>query len=178
MTEGKSPVMNDRFRVLFIYPNTMMATLVPIHISLLSSCLKDRGIEASLFDSTFYKTEDINFELKKVELLQIKPFSYEEKGIALNYDDINEALRKKIHDFRPDLIAITLVEDTAELAFSMLEGIRDLKVPVIAGGVYVSFSPEEVISLDTVDMICIGEGEGALVELCERMARGEDYTSI
>ena len=170
--------MTKPFRVLFIYPNTMMATLVPIHISLLSACLKEKGIEVSLFDSTFYKTEDINFELKKVELLQIKPFNYEEKGIILNYEDINESLREKILEFQPDLIAITLVEDTSELAFSMLEGILDLNVPVIAGGVYVSFSPDEVISLDSVDMVCIGEGEGALVELCEKMATGEDHSSI
>lgn len=34
---------NKDFKVLFIYPNMMMATLVPINLSLLSSCLKSSG---------------------------------------------------------------------------------------------------------------------------------------
>ncbi len=70
------------FRVLFIYPNTMMATLVPIHISQLSSCLKNIGVQADLFDTTYYHTEEISFEQKKVELLQIKPFDWSKKEVG------------------------------------------------------------------------------------------------
>ena len=56
--------LKEKFRVLFIYPNTMMATLVPIHLSVLSSCLKEKGFETDLFDTTYYKTEEISFEEK------------------------------------------------------------------------------------------------------------------
>lgn len=50
------------FKVLFIYPNTMMATLVPASISILYPCLKAFGIKVELFDTTFYKTEEKSFE--------------------------------------------------------------------------------------------------------------------
>lgn len=170
--------MKDNFRVLFIYPNTMMATLVPIHISLLSSCLKEKGVKVDLFDTTYYETEDISFEQKKVELLQIKPFDWREKGVDFKKTDIHEDLAKKVVDFKPDLIGITIVEDTCDLALSLLESIKEFNIPVIAGGVFVSFSPEEVITNETVDMVCIGEGEEALVELCEKMHRGEDYLTV
>lgn len=170
--------MKDNFKVLLIYPNTMMATLVPIHISLLSSCLKEKGVQVDLFDTTYYETEEISFEQKKVELLQVKPFNWSEKGVDFKKTDIHEDLAKKIVDFKPDLIGITIVEDTYDLALSLLESIKEFDIPVIAGGVFVTFSPDEVIANDTVDMICIGEGEEALVELCEKMSEDEDYSTI
>lgn len=169
---------DKRFKILFIYPNTMMATLVPIHLALLSASLKASSFQTSLFDTTYYKTEDINFEEKKVELLQIKPFNLAEKGVDFKKTDIYEDLAKKVSDFKPDLIGITIVEDTYELALSLLESIKGLDTPVIAGGVFVTFSPEEVINNDVVDMVCVGEGEEALVELCEKMSQSEDYSTV
>ncbi len=170
--------MKDSFKVLFIYPNTMMATLVPIHISLLYACLKERGFQVDLFDTTYYQTEEISFEQKKVELLQVKPFNLGEKGVEFRKSDIYKDLASKVMDFKPDLIGITMVEDTYSLALSLLDSIKEFNIPVISGGVFVSFSPDDVIARETVDMICIGEGEDALVELCEKMYRGEDYSAV
>jgi len=165
-------------KVLFLYPNTEMATLVPINLSLLAPCLKQAGFEVELFDTTYYKWEEINFEQKKVDLLQLKPFSYKEKGVDYKDTDMYEDLRRQVNDFHPDLIAITLVEDTFDLGMSLLAAIRDYGAPVIAGGVFVTFSAEDVIANDDVDIVCIGEGEDALVELCEKMQRKEDYSSV
>lgn len=171
--------MEERnFKVLFIYPNTQMATLVPINISLLSSCLKERGFSCDLFDTTFYKTEDISFEEKKVELLQVKPFNWEERGVFYLSSDIFEDLKKKVKDYKPDLIAITLVEDTFELGMSLLDSIKEYNAPVIAGGVFVTFSSDIVMRNKNVDMVCVGEGEYALVELCERINNKQPYTDI
>lgn len=155
-----------------------MATLVPIHLSLLSAFLKSKSFQVDLFDTTYYRTEEMNFEQKKVELLQIKPFSLADRGVELKKSDIYGDLIKKVSNFKPDLIGITIVEDTYSLALSLLDSIKDFDIPVIAGGVFVTFSPEEVISNETVDMICVGEGEEALAELCAKMSRGEDYTAI
>lgn len=155
-----------------------MATLVPINISLLSSCLREQGFSYDLFDTTFYKTEEISFEDKKVELLQIKPFSWEASGVFYLSSDIFKDLEKKVKDYKPDLIAITLVEDTFELGMSLLDSIKEYNALVIAGGVFVTFSPDIVIRNKNVDMICVGEGEEALVELCERMNGKRPYTDI
>lgn len=170
--------MSERFKILFIYPNTEMATLVPINLSLLAPCLQQKGFEVELFDTTYYKWEDINFEQKKVDLLQLKPFSYKDKGVVYKETDMYEDLARKVDEYKPDLIAITLVEDTFELGMSLLNAIKDYQAPVIAGGVFVTFSADDVIANENVDMVCIGEGEEALVELCEKMCRKEDYTSV
>jgi len=165
-------------KVLFIYPNTMMATLVPINLSLLSACLKRENFEVEVFDTTFYKTEDISFEQKRVELLQIKPFNYAEKGINFKETDIYEDLTKKIEAFQPDLIGITIVEDTWDLAQSLLEKIGEFDIPVAAGGVFVTFSPEEVLANKNIDMVCLGEGEEAIIELCQRISKKENYSNV
>ncbi len=166
------------FKVLFIYPNTEMATLVPINLSLLAPCLKQKGFDVKLFDTTYYNWEETNFEQKKVDLLQLRPFSYKEKGVFYKESDMYEDLAAMVESYRPDLIAITLVEDTYDLGKSLLAAIKDYSAPVIAGGVFVTFSPEEVIGQEHIDMICIGEGEDALVELCERLSAGDDYSSV
>src|SRR5262249_28379069 len=31
---------------------------------------------------------------------------------------------------------------------------------------------------EAIDIVCVGEGEGAIVELCERLASGDDYYDI
>jgi radical SAM superfamily enzyme YgiQ (UPF0313 family) len=170
--------LNNNFKVLFIYPNTEMATLVPLNISLLSANLKHKNIEVELFDSTYYKWEEISFEQKKVELLQLKPFSYAGHGVQYIETDMYADLALKVRTFSPDLIAITLVEDTFDLGMSLLAAISDYDAPVIAGGVFVTFSADEVISNPNVDMVCIGEGEEALLELCQKMSRKEDYSTI
>ncbi|MAF85425.1 MAG: radical SAM protein [Dehalococcoidales bacterium] len=166
------------FKVLFIYPNTMMATLVPISLSILYPCLKSSGFQVELFDTTYYRTEEISFEQKKVELLQVKEFRLEEKDISYIESDVYADLVKKVETYKPNLIAVTIVEDVFPLALSLLDSIKQFDIPVIAGGVFVTLSPEEVICQKNIDMICIGEGEEPLVELCEKMYRGEDYTNI
>jgi radical SAM superfamily enzyme YgiQ (UPF0313 family) len=170
--------MSKEFKVLLIYPNTMMATLLPMHVSTLSACLKDRGFDVKLFDTTFYKTEEKSFEEKKVELLQLKRFNLSDKGVQFKQTDIYDDLKKMVNEYKPDLIGITLVEDTYSLGMSLLKSIEDSNIFVIAGGVFVNFDAEKIISNELIDSICIGEGEGALVELADAMSRGQDYSQI
>ncbi len=170
--------MRKDFRVLLIYPNTMMATLLPLHVSTLSACLKEKGFDVKLFDTTYYRTEEKSFEQKKVELLQIKKFSLEDGGIKFKSTDIYEDLNKLVEEYKPDLIGITMVEDTYKLGISLLKSIREARIPVIAGGVFVNFYADELIKDESIDMVCLGEGEEALVELCRAMSDNMDYTHI
>ncbi|MBQ7647285.1 MAG: radical SAM protein [Clostridia bacterium] len=49
---------------------------------------------------------------------------------------------------------------------------------IICGSYHVTLVPDEVIAVDEVDAVCIGEGEYAELELCDKMSAGEDYTDI
>ena len=49
---------------------------------------------------------------------------------------------------------------------------------IIVGGVHPTLNPEEVIVADGIDAICLGEGEEALVELCDKLEKDQDITNI
>ena len=51
-------------------------------------------------------------------------------------------------------------------------------VPVIAGGLHPTFSPEEVLASDGFDWVCLGEGEGALLDLVTALEAGQPTDRI
>ena len=150
-------MQGNKFKVLLIYPNCMMMNLLPSSIASLSAYLKHNGIEVELFDTTFYQTEEESFDDKKVKLLQVKPFDL---GVEIKSEkEMYEDLMGMVNDYKPDLIGISLVEDTIPLGLKLLESVREYDCPVIAGGVGITFSPE-LLQEEDVDFICMGEKRG------------------
>lgn len=49
---------------------------------------------------------------------------------------------------------------------------------IICGGYHCTLVPGEVLAVDGVDAVCIGDGEYAELELCDKMSAGEDYTNV
>jgi radical SAM superfamily enzyme YgiQ (UPF0313 family) len=166
------------FRVLFIYPNIQMSALAPQSIGYLSAVLKRAGFTVNLFDSTFYTTSlttDTNQE--KVHLSIVKPFSWKDRNIEPKTTEMIEDFRKKVDEFQPDLIAVSVVENTWFIADAMM-GALDDDIPTIVGGVFATYAPEIVIRHPKVDYLCRGDGELPLLELCQAMAQGDDTTGL
>jgi len=168
----------NNFKVLLVQVNSMMENLIPVNLSLLSACLKERGFTVSLFDTTWYRTSDVAADEKRVEDLQIRPFNLKEYGIGFKDGDVYEDFRKKIIEFKPDLIALSLVEPTFYLGIKLLEKVKDLDIPNIIGGVHAIMDPEGVIGSRVVDMVCTGEGERLICRLCEHMQQKKDLSGI
>ena len=168
----------DTFRVLLVYPNLQMVNLLPSNISILSACLRERGYGVSLFDTTLYPVEEQSIDQRRVEYLQVRPFDLERYGIRYRETDVFSDFVEKVRSFRPDLIAVTMVEDTFPLALRLIRSLGKREVPVIAGGVHVLLNPEAILRRPEIDMICFGEGEEALPEVCERLAGGGDPAGI
>jgi len=86
----------------------------------------------------------------------------------------------RLKQSNPDLVAISsctnMMPYSRELAFWAKQASD--KIPVICGGVHSTLCPEESISFDSFDMICLGEGEEALLELCDRLEKAADITAI
>lgn len=166
------------FRVLLVFANKMMENLIPINMSVLSAVLKQHGFEVKLFDTTYYRTEDKSTDETRVDILQLRRFDLSQYGIHYKDTDVHRDFRRIVMEYKPDLVGLCVVEDTCKLGFSLLKSIKDLDVPIIVGGVYAILCPEEVIAEDVVDMVCIGEGEEVMVELCERMKHNRDYITV
>ena len=169
-------MIND-FRVLFLYPNLMLQTMFPQAITCFSSLLKERGYRVDIFDTTFYETEDVTSDEHRINNLQVKPYDVKKHRETLRpLENMLPDLRAKVESFQPDLIAVSALEDTFSLGVTLLEGIRDYRIPNLVGGVFPTFAPEKALREKAVDMICVGEGEGALLDLCEALSKGRDHT--
>ncbi|MEE9514779.1 MAG: radical SAM protein [Candidatus Brocadiales bacterium] len=170
--------MKKDFKVLLVNCNTMMDTLITAGISILAACLKKEGIEVRLFDTTFYKTVDRTGDEARALTLQVKKTDFKELGIIPKETDVIEDFEKVVEEFRPDLIGLSCIEVTYKLGVEMLQAVRHTGIPTLVGGVYATFSPHIVIKEDCVDMVCVGEGELALTELCKKMRDGADITNV
>ncbi|MFH1593993.1 MAG: radical SAM protein [Candidatus Omnitrophota bacterium] len=165
-------------KVLLVLANSFLDNLIPLGISLLAGCLKQAGHEVRLFDTTFYKTRERTGDDARVATLQVKYTDFAALGIFPKETEITSDFKKLIREFEPDLIAVSVVESTYLIGLQLLDAIKGCGIPTIMGGVHVTFSPDEVIKEEAVDMICVGEGERALLELAERLRHGKAYEDI
>jgi len=168
-----------KFRVLFVYPNLMLQTTFPLAFAIFSAILKKNGFEVDVFDTTFYRTEEISSDERRVENLQLARFN-----LGADFENLPEKeqmltdLRKKVEAYQPNLIAFSVLEDLYTMAQELLAATRHLGIPTVAGGLFPTFAPEQVLANDGIDMICIGEGEETLLELCTKMRDNADYTNV
>ena len=183
-------------KVLFIYPNTFGMNMLPPAIAIFSSILKSKGHKIQIFDTTYYavdfsidthgsktvKHTTSTGEKSKMDNLHVLPFDMGKRGIKLKTTDWKNDFEKQLEEFRPDLIAISSTEDMWELGMQILEEAKNYKIknniPVLAGGVFPTFAPEICIKEELVDLVCVGEGENALIDLCSKIENNEDYSDV
>ena len=101
------------------------------------------------------------------------------KAPHLAWMNRHEALLERAKAFNPDLIAMGALTNLWPFASKMAEKLKQtLGKPILVGGHHAQAIPDYVLANPNVDMACIGEGEIAMAELCNRMERGEDFTDI
>lgn len=167
------------FKILFIYPNLRGMNMLPPAIALFSSMAKSNGFKVKLFDTTYYETvSSFDSDKEKEKNLAVRPFDMSERGIALKTTDPFLDLEKMVNSFQPNLIAMSLTEDLFPLGLRLLQHIDKYKVLTVVGGVFPTFAPHKIIRHKEIDIVCVGEGEDAFLELCKRLREGKDYTDI
>lgn len=76
-----------------------------------------------------------------------------------------------------DIVAFSLTTNYFYKVSELSRVIREkLSVPVVWGGVHPTIYPREC--LEYADYVCVGEGEDALVELADRVEKGETPTDV
>ena len=156
----------------------MAHLLIPAGISILSAVLKRAGIDTRVFDTTLYRPKDKSFDDIRLELLQLKRFKLEDSGVLYKESDMMEDFRNLLDEYDPDLLGVSLLEDTFPIGIPMMREAHRRGIPVIAGGIMATFAPEVVAKEESVDIVCVGEGENALLELVRRMAEGKSLDTI
>jgi len=150
-------------RVLLVFPNrTSWFGESPLGILYLSAVLEKNGHGTDLFDLTSYPT------------YSKEDFIYTKKENAVAKD-----FKKKIETFKPDLIGFSVISTNYNLAITLSNAVKNnFEIPIVFGGPHPTVDPEATISERSVDFICVGEGELALLELVNKMADGEDLSDV
>jgi anaerobic magnesium-protoporphyrin IX monomethyl ester cyclase len=175
------------FRILLFYPNLHMSALMPQSIGIFTSLFKREGYTLDLFDCTHYQDIDeinlgrnTNDESKKNK--RVHAYDNEEwfKKTGKPKTGIKEDFVKKVQEFRPDLILVSVLESTYNLSIELLNAVplRDKKYKTLFGGVFATYAAEKVIKDNNVDYICRGEGEGAIIEMCNQLISGGRIDNI
>ena len=60
----------------------------------------------------------------------------------------------------------------------MIDETRDLGIKNIFGGVFPTFAPDLAMTYPNVDMVCVGEGENAMIDLANSISNGDDYSNV
>jgi len=86
---------------------------------------------------------------------------------------------KKIEELQPDVIAFSVLTGSYKWAIERATFLKaKFKKPIIFGGVHVFLNPAKTIQEPCIDAICTGEGEIALLDLCNAIDKGGIDTTL
>lgn len=140
-------------KILFIYPTIDCPPGISHGIAAMSGVLKANGHQTSLIH--------INESLGP-----IPPNS--------------EILERIVYE-KPGLIGFSVMsqqyEWTCQLAYDIKKHEQLKHIPLVIGGVHCTMVPQEVANLKLFEYVCVGEGDFALLELMNRMDKGEDTST-
>lgn len=171
-------IKSKDFRVLLVYPNLTMMLVPSVAIALFTAVLRQAGYTVDLFDTTHYVSDLTSSPQNRVNFLNTRPFDAEKDlGVRMKTDILGDFTRK-VNDFKPDLMIVSVVEDTFLQAVSLLDNVKEAEIPSIMGGVFVTAAPDKAISYPQVKMIGLGEGEGTILEVAERLRKGNSCDDV
>jgi radical SAM superfamily enzyme YgiQ (UPF0313 family) len=103
-------------------------------------------------------------------------YANEQLGPLPTHAGILETVRA----WKPGLLAFSVMSQQYAWAVEVAKACKAAfpALPSVVGGVHVTMVPEEVTAQNHFDYVCVGEGDYALLELVNRLARGEDTTKV
>ncbi len=132
-------------------------------IEFLSSYLKQNGHEVELvFDPRLFATEAIA-----------------SKGLE-QFFDITKEIVKQIEEKKPDIVGFSVFTCNYQRSLLLAREIKKANkdLPILFGGIHPTCVPERVIKEECIDIVCVGEGEDALLELLNSFEEGKTKTDI
>ena len=168
-------------RVLLIYPHILGHGDIPIAVTSLTAVLRQAGHEVRVFDCSRYVNEEYILSMKEsYGMIKPSPPPPVPKTLERSMSDLDTDLSELTRQFAPDIVGVTATTATFPIGLECSAIVKRVAgdTIVIFGGIHPTICPEEVIREDSVDIICIGEGEEALVELCDAVEQRKPILEI
>ena len=168
-------------KVLLIYPHTLGHGDIPIALTTLTAVLRRAGHEVSVFDCSRYVIgEHVNSMKQSYGMVKPSPPPPVAPPPPRSMSDLKKDLSETVIQYQPDLVGVTATTATYPLGLECSRIVRRSATDAIMvfGGIHPTICPEDVIGEDSVDIVCIGEGEEALVELCNAVDQKKSIQNI
>ena len=161
-----------------------MRVTPPGGVAIITACLKRAGYtNIELFDATWYPVDnEENFarpdrDKERAKRQMFPEYKWERDDLdpsffMLEDTDMYTAWRKKVIEYKPDVIISSIVEDTYYLWSKFMNKITDQNFISVVGGVFVTYYPK--IFIGKADYICRGEGDEVIPELMDLISDGKD----
>jgi len=165
-------------RILLLYPNTANSPNIPNAIAILAGIAKNYSWTTDYFDTYIYEKSPDSMQDREVSG-EFKP-SERLTSIRLKpIDNLVSDLQTEIDTFKPSIIAISCISLEYEFLLTFFPAIHIPKdVLVLIGGIQAILKPDEVIGSGLFDLLCVGEGEEAFVEVLTKYEKGQDLSNI
>jgi len=163
-------------KLLLVFLNNEYRTFVPPNLSSLGGYVRRAGHEVRVFDTSFFPdVVNIGNIERNIKAGTYKGVDYSSIGVKHKEGDSEDAIIDIISDYKPDLIGFGVYGYTIDIAKKISKAVKKAysDIPIIYGGIEVTLHPEKYINKSYVDMICVGEGEQALLEICNRIERSD-----
>jgi len=170
-------------KFLLVYANTTSIGNRPLSVSVLAGVVRRASHEFRLFDTSIYdcgfsenmnKVGEESLEFKQVSNIERLP-----KQIEKEFEEVLCDLYDEIDSMKPDIIGFSCLSDHYSFAKKIATKVKkEYSIPIIFGGTHATVAPEILTEVPAIDIICIGEGEQALVELLDSVDQGGIKTTI
>lgn len=87
-------------------------------------------------------------------------------------------LKQMIADYQPDIIAFTATSPQYIFAKRLINDLQPLRAFTILGGPHATLEPECLQRTEGLNAVCVGEGEGPLLELAEALQAKQSIEHI
>jgi radical SAM superfamily enzyme YgiQ (UPF0313 family) len=91
-----------------------------------------------------------------------------------------EEFIKRVVESNPDVVAFTVRTSAFAYVRDYLRWVKELDQDLLTvlGGVHATIAPLDCIEEEGADIVCVGEGEGPMVDLCASLEKGEKVDKI
>lgn len=171
----------NKGKVLIIYPASFKLSGVHIGIASLSGVLKENGYDVKVFDTVFYDLSgQQDWDKLRADRLMSKRIANEEEHWKVKTTEMENDLAKLLKEYQPKIVGISVTEPVYDLSLNLVNIVRrhQKDALIVAGGVFSTLSPDIVIKEKPINVVCVGEGEKPLLELCDRVFQNRNFNDI
>ena len=142
-------------------------------VTSIATLMETRGYECRIFDDAPYLLDIADEESDPREKSRTVGKTEEYEAFTLPYSRRVQDLVSEIQNFQPDIVGVSTTEASYLNSLEYLTAVRN-KYPsavTLLGGAFGLSSPEMVLRHKVVDLVCIGEGETVIEDLCRRIEK-------